>query len=230
MAATNEPLTVKLDRDWNAQAAANKVIITRSVGERLYEQELAISFERTVRVVHNDETNELPPCLGTFLLYKVKDYSKKLPAMMAAKGGFFFPMYQREAMWMSFSSSDPFAVKVYFSGVNAVSGESAKETGQTMMRRFNLLEKRKSIQDYVVAPDQLWLDGIASSDGKVRQFVAMPLGSGYSVEAQITGEEMVGGLQIEVTPSKVAPHLLKKLPPPPPPSFGPRTQSEFRPS
>lgn len=55
------------------------------------------------------------------------------------------------------------------------------------------------MQDYIITPDQLWLDGVASHDGRVRQFVAMPLGSGYSVEAQVTGEEVVGGLQFEVT-------------------------------
>lgn len=35
----------------------------------------------------------------------------------------------------------------------------------------------------MVSPEQPWLDGIADGDGTVRQFVAMPLGSGYSVEA-----------------------------------------------
>ena len=43
---------------------------------------------------------------------------------------------------------------------------------------------------------QLYLDGIASSEGIVRQFVAMPIGSGYSVEVQISGEETVGRLQL----------------------------------
>ena len=90
-------------------------------------------------------------------------------------------------------------------GVNAVSGEPARETEATMMRRLKLVESGKNIQDYVVTPKQLWLDGIASSDGTVRQFVAMPLGQGYSVEAQLTGEEVIGGLQFEITPSKFEP-------------------------
>lgn len=38
----------------------------------------------------------------------------------------------------------------------------------------------------------------------VRQFVAVPLGSGYSVEAQIAGADTIGGIQIEVTPTKAA--------------------------
>lgn len=106
-------------------------------------------------------------------------------------------------MWISFRSSERFAIKIYVGGVNAVSGEPAREMELTMMRRLKLLQQKKSVQDYVVTPAQLWLDGIASADGTVRQFVAMPLGSGYSVEAQITGEEVVGGLQFEVVPAKM---------------------------
>lgn len=115
-------------------------------------------------------------------------------------------------MWISFTSITPFAVKVHVGGINAVSGEPAVETPETMMRRLKLIEVDASIQDYIVSPKQMWLDGIANTDGTVRQFVAMPLGTGYSVEAQITGMDLVGGIQIKVTPSK-----LVALPPPPAP-------------
>jgi hypothetical protein len=37
------------------------------------------------------------------------------------------------------------------------------------------------------------------------QFVAVPSGSGYSVEAQIASIEVVGGIQISVTPIKMGP-------------------------
>ena len=40
-------------------------------------------------------------------------------------------------------------------------------------------------QNYVSLPKQLWLDGINCGDGYVRQFVAMPLGKGYTVEVKI---------------------------------------------
>lgn len=40
---------------------------------------------------------------------------------------------------------------------------------------------------------------------RIRQFVAMPLVSGYSVEAQVTGQDQVGGLQFHVTPSTPPP-------------------------
>ena len=111
-------------------------------------------------------------------------------------------------MWINFTSQLPFAVKIYVGGINAVSGEPACETEATVKRRLKQIVEDKSIQDYVVTPKQLWLDGIASADGTVRQFVAMPLGKGYSVEAQVTGKEVMGGLQIEVTPSKIDPKLV----------------------
>ena len=104
-------------------------------------------------------------------------------------------------MWLRFKSDRPFAIKIFVVGINAVSGESPIETPETLMRRQRLLAQERNIQDYIVSPEQLWLDGVAHADGTVRQFVAMPLGSGYSVEAQLTGADRVGGMQIEVTPS-----------------------------
>jgi hypothetical protein len=71
-----------------------------------------------------------------------------------------------------------------------------------VLRGKNKMSQNKSIQDYVVAPDQMWLDGIAKLGGQVVQFVATPEGSGYSVEAQLTGSDAVGGIQFEVVPAK----------------------------
>lgn len=121
---------------------------------------------------------------------------------MTAKGGLFMPLYQREAMWIKFRSEQSYAVKIYVGGVNAISGEPMTETAATRLRRQNLVRQVKSVQDYIVIPEQRWLDGIATKSGQVRQFVAMPLGSRYSVEMQMTGQEVTGGLQFEITPSE----------------------------
>jgi hypothetical protein len=103
-------------------------------------------------------------------------------------------------MWIKFSAKEPFALKIYVGGVNAISGVPIKESPEAALKRLQLSDKVK--QDYVVLPDQPWLDGIASDDGRIRQFVAMPKGSGYSVEAQVTGEEKIDGMQFELTPVK----------------------------
>ena len=51
-------------------------------------------------------------------------------------------------------------------------------------------------------PEQPWLDGFCVGKGVIRQFVAVPLGDGYSVEEQITGAAEHGGVQIVVYPMK----------------------------
>lgn len=106
-------------------------------------------------------------------------------------------------MWIKFKANSPFAVKVYIGHVNAISGEPAAETSATTRRRKDLVVHRESIQDYLVVPDQKWLDGIATEGGVVNQFVATNLGEGYTVEAQITGQETFGGIQFEITPAVV---------------------------
>lgn len=65
----------------------------------------------------------------------------------------------------------------------------------------------EATQDYIVAPRQRWIDGIATAAGTVRQFIATHHGSGFSVEAQVTGEENVAGLQFEVTPFRNGPYM-----------------------
>lgn len=113
-----------------------------------------------------------------------------------------FILLEREAMWIRFDSADQFAIKISVGGVNAISGEPLVETSATQLRRLNRMSEEKSVQDYVVTPKQLWLDGIANSGGLVRQFFAMPMGAGYTVEAQVTGEDVAGGLQFGITPIK----------------------------
>ncbi len=195
----------------------NEVRIKRQTGP----EELKISFRRTVRVPDNSSSSQLPPDLGSFPLHKVQDFADTLPGNVVGKGGIFMPVYrkytcvdlrseltenpEREAMWIKFKANSLFAIKVYVGSINVVSGEPALETFATKLHRQFACSQDKSVHDYVVVPRQLWLDGIASSSGAVKQFVATPLGDGYTVEAQITKEEAHGGLQFEITPAGVGP-------------------------
>ncbi|KAI0513293.1 hypothetical protein F5B22DRAFT_247913 [Xylaria bambusicola] len=176
-------------------------IVVQQTSPHYRSQRLRIQFKRTIRVPDNAEVAQLPPGLGDFRLFKTCDFASKLPADMTTQAGVFFTMYQREAMWVNFTANHPFSIKIYAGGVNAVSGEHNLESMETKIRRLDLIAEGKSIQDYVVVPEQMWIDGFAVAPGVVRQFVAMPLGTGYSVEAQLTGQEAVGGLQFEITPS-----------------------------
>lgn len=103
-------------------------------------------------------------------------------------------------MWINFQASAPFLIKIYAGGINVVSGESFQENLATTLRRQTSANNNKLVQDYIVLPKQKWLDGIATSPGVVSQFVATAFGDGYSVEAQATGTDSVGGLLFEITP------------------------------
>ena len=104
-------------------------------------------------------------------------------------------------MWIGFQSYLSYAIKISIGGINAISGEPAVPNSATSIRRRNLIKKGKSVQDYVVVgrEGQKWLDGIAVEPGMVRQFVAMPVGTGHSVEAQMTGQETTAGIQFEIS-------------------------------
>jgi hypothetical protein len=162
------------------------------------EAKLHIEFQRTLRIPDDDKTYPLPPGLGRFPLRHVDDHAGSIPAEWLEHGGVMLPMYQSEALWLNFSpsflrdngTSYPFAIKVAAGKIDAVTGESWSDG----------LHRRP--QDYMVAPTQPWLDGYCVTKGQIRQFVAMPLGAGYSAEEQITGRAEHGGLQIMVYPMK----------------------------
>ncbi|GAA3373859.1 hypothetical protein GCM10017750_04890 [Streptomyces racemochromogenes] len=147
-----------------------------------------IRFIRTLRLPESG-THALPPGLGEFPLRRVEDYPDTVPPEWLAKGGVMLPVYLREAMWLSFGGShEPAALQVGVGKVCAVSGK--RWTGR--------LERKP--QNYLVLPRQPWLDGINSGKGTVRQFVAVPLGLGATVEGQVTGEEVTGGVQLQAFP------------------------------
>ena len=154
--------------------------------------ELAIEFQRTLRIPDDNRHYYLPPGLGKFPLSRVDDYPDNLPETWSEHGGVFLPMYQAEALWINFRADYPMAVKIAAGKVNAVTGEAWQE------------ELSGEPQDYLVVPGQLWLDGFCVQKGLIRQFVAMPLGEGYTVEEQLTGEAEHGGLQIAVYPMKTS--------------------------
>ena len=156
-----------------------------------------IEFQRTLRIPDDNRTYPLPPGLGKFPMEHVEDHARRLPQEWADHGGVLLPMYQAEALWIRFSCGTgwsraeyPFAVKIAAGKIDAVTGRSWTN------------EIHKAPQDYVVIPDQPWLDGFCLQKGLIRQFVAMPLGQGYTAEEQLTGQAEHGGLQIIVYPMK----------------------------
>lgn len=177
-----DPLEVCLDRKSESQEF-DEIMIGRFT---------RISFHRTLRIPEDGRDYPLPSGLGRFPIHRVEDYAEKVPAKWLQEGGFFIPLYQKEALFLQFDGPKwhPTIAKVCVGKINAISGKPYSEG----------LSRQQ--QDYVVIPNQKWLDGICSGEGLVKQFVAMPLGQGYTIEAQITDEEKFGGFQIVIMDAK----------------------------
>ncbi len=159
---------------------------------------MSIDFQRTLRIPDDGRDYPLPAGLGRIPLRHVDDFAERVPPLWISHGGVMLPMYQSEAMWLSFSpqwiedrdTQYPFAIKIATGKMNTVTGEHWKAG------------LHRDPQDYVVAPEQPWLDGYCVEKGFIRQFVAMPLGAGYTAEEQLTGKAAHGGLQIAAIPMK----------------------------
>jgi hypothetical protein len=160
---------------------------------------MEISLTRTLRIPDDDRDYPLPPGLGDFPLRHIDDYTNRMPAAMVARGGVIMPMYQAEAIWIRFRSPEeyPFAVKVATGKINAVSGKAWTE------------DLGDHPQDYLAVPGQPWIDGYCVGKGIIRQFVAMPLGAGYTAEEQMSGKAEYGGIQLMVIPLR--PELYRRV-------------------
>ena len=175
------------------------------------EARCTMEFQRTLRIPDDGFDYPLPPGLGGFPLRHLDDYAERLPEAWQRRGGVIAPMHQAEAMWISFGGTDyPFAVKI-------ATGKICALTGDRWVNHLN-----GDPQDYLVLPEQPWLDGYCVEKGLVRQFVAMPLGDGYTAEEQLTGAAQHGGLQIVAYPMKrerylrlIAPSAVRFSPPGP---------------
>lgn len=144
-----------------------------------------ITFQRTLRVAETG-LNGLPPGLGMFPLRSVDSLGDRATPAMVERGGVVMPIYQREAMWLSFHANVPVAIQI-------ATGLRCAVTGDELDKR---LRHRK--QNFIVGTAQPWLDGFKTETGEVRQFVAARLGEGATVEEQLSDEAPVGGVQIVV--------------------------------
>ncbi|KAJ7938368.1 hypothetical protein B0H13DRAFT_1942690 [Mycena leptocephala] len=156
-----------------------------------------IRFHRTLRVPENLDVNRLPVDLGSFPLLPVAKFAHRLPEKITSRGGFFMPMFEREALFISFetkqSRKTP-AVKVSAGGVNVLTGIFK-----------NVPDDQVREQDYIVPGLQLWIDGAMTEEGVVRQFVAMSHGGNYTIEEQVTGKAEEGGFQFDIFPRRIEP-------------------------
>ena len=149
-----------------------------------------VKFSRTLRVPDDQRPYLVPPTLTPIAPNQVDDYPEHLPKDWRRRGGVFLPLYQAEALSLSFTGDYPFALKIGAGKINTLTGEPWQH------------ELNPERQDYLVSTQNRFLDGFHVAANRVRQFVAMPLGEGYTAEEQLTGLAHHGGLQILAYPLK----------------------------
>jgi hypothetical protein len=154
--------------------------------------EFSITFQRTLRVPDDGRDYPLPAGLGRLPVRSVRSLkSPAIPEAWRKTPTGIIPMHAAEATWLSFDGSHPFAVQISAGGICAASGLP------------HVPALSRTPQNYLSIPTQPWLDGFRVDAHTVRQFVAMPLGYGYTVEGQVTGQENRGAVQIRVVPLTV---------------------------
>ncbi len=162
-----------------------------------------IELIRTLRIPDDGQNYPLPPEFGMFQLRHVEDYPLRTPKEWQAKGGVMMSMYQAEALWLNFDGDYPIAVKIGTGKINAINGADWTKglTRSSDAPPEWRVSRGSGGQNYVVIPNQPWLDGYCVDEGVIAQFVAMPLGQEATVEEQLKGSTQ-GGIQIEAFPLK----------------------------
>jgi hypothetical protein len=161
--------------------------------------DLKIAFHRTLRVPEDIRVNILPASPDRFPSQPLPAYSQKLqvskiasPINIAIKSNVCFLALQYEAMWIFLSTpaGTEYEVSMFTSGMKVV-------TGKNWGKRKSKYDRA---QDYMLVLPQEQLDGFSLDDRTiVREFVAMPIGSGY-FNVERSTERDIGGLQNKVTP------------------------------
>ncbi len=153
--------------------------------------ELMIEFQRTLRLPDDGINCPMPPSHGSFPVVNLDEYQDKLPIEWRGQHGAMLPIHPSEALWISFHPkhkkerdvSYPFAVKVSYNKINAISGH---------LTRFGL---QREPQNYMVVPNQPWLDGFFCGLGTVKQFI------GQRGSKEGNNEENIA-IHLEVFPMK----------------------------
>lgn len=131
-----------------------------------------ISLRKTKVVDIDKDAHKLPPDWGPFKEFKVADYY--CPKEWS-NDGIFVAVKEGEPLWIDFQLNNACAVIPSVQRLNPITGESADlENGL----------KKDPKQNYLVLPEQKWLDGYAK-DGKVYQFMITKAGESLAVNEYV---------------------------------------------
>lgn len=115
-------------------------------------------------------------------------------------------------MWISFNCVRPFAVKVFVDGINIITSKPSVPAPKRAppIRKVSFGQSSQGpppfegppLQDYVVPPKQLWLEGTVKGVGVAEQFVASPIDDKYAVGAMAKSQIVPVKVKFEITATK----------------------------
>lgn len=164
---------------------------------------LTIAFECTLRLPEDGVEYVVPSGLAPLALHRIDDLADRVPAAWKRCPGAVIPLHPWEAMWICFSSRSwrPSAIKVRVGSTNGLTGRRDQPG----------LSARP--QDYLVCPQEPWLDRVHLGRRGLRQLVA-PTYSGRisSTHLQIAVFEPRAGRFSDDEFSDIGPaaHLLRQ--------------------
>lgn len=132
-----------------------------------------VQIKKTDIINVDESTHQLPPDNGNFSEYKVIDYN--CPKEWS-NDGIFIPVKENEPFWIDLRGNDECVCIPSVQRVNPITGEPANLEGG--------LSKSDGKQNYLVLPEQKWLDGYAK-EGKVYQFMITKSGESLAVNEYV---------------------------------------------
>jgi len=165
-------------------------------GETIFvrKSDLLITFHNVRRIASENRVHEAPTRNEQLEVLPVGMYSEVFADDM---NGVFIPMKLDSALRICFESREkhshnPYMIRIYAGKVNVISGRTDFEKGDSC------------VQDYIVVPDQKFIDGFALNHEKARQFLAPQQGPGFSFDwpwqQARDGKPVFSSLRFEITP------------------------------
>ena len=107
--------------------------VTFSFPEVHPDARLVVEFQRTLRIPDGERDIPRLPSLGRYPVYTIDEHAQRVPRHWIDTGGAMLPMYQSEAMWLSFRPTYSLAHQAFYPF--AVKILSHDEIPQSWMRR-----------------------------------------------------------------------------------------------
>jgi hypothetical protein len=157
---------------------------------------LTVEFQRTLRIPPGEQDVPLLPGLGRYPLFPTADLAAKGRAPWLQRVDAMLPMYQSEAMWLSFQPAYSLTHEAFYRFALKIGvGHADAITGGTWSSKL-----RPQGRDFLVISEPSWLGGFAAGQRSYHQFVAVPFGADSDPTRRAVSDPRRNQVQLMVYP------------------------------